>query len=76
MFASDNDASTAAKEAFKQLDETGPEVLLTVSETNDGHGLFDRLAEYLGVDAKSTPRILYLGEKQDKYSFDGEVTAA
>jgi len=33
--------------------------------------LFDRLAEYLGVDAKNTPTILYLGEKQDKYFFEG-----
>jgi protein disulfide-isomerase A1 len=74
LFASDNDASTAAKEAFKQYDEAGADVILTVSEANDGHGLFDRLAEYLGVDAKSTPRVLYLGEKQDKYSFEGEVT--
>lgn len=49
-------------------------MLLTVSSPNDGHGLFDRLAEYLGVDTKSTPKILYFGDKQDKYFFEGTPT--
>lgn len=74
LFASDNEESAAAREAFKQLDEAGTDITLTVSSANDGHGLFDRLAEYLGVDTKTTPRILYLSEKQDKYFFEGEVT--
>lgn len=71
LFASDNDASTNAKSAFKALDEAGTDVVLTVSESNDGHGLFDRLAEYVGVNTQETPQILYLGEKQDKYIFEG-----
>lgn len=74
LFASDNDASTAAEEAFKALDEAGLDVVLTVSKPNDGHGLFERLAEYVGVDTSSTPKFLYLGEKQDKYVFEGEVS--
>ena len=36
--------------------------------------MFDRLAEYLGVDAKNAPTILYLGEKQDKYFFEGTAS--
>lgn len=74
LFASDNDASTNAKSAFKALDEAGTDVVLTVSESNDGHGLFDRLAEYVGVNTQETPQILYLGEKQDKYIFEGEAS--
>ncbi len=44
LFASDNEASTNAKSAFNALDEAGTDVILTVSEPTDGHGLFDRLA--------------------------------
>lgn len=69
-----SDASAGARDAFTQLDESGVDVVLTVSDPSDGHGLFDRLAEYLGVDTSSTPRILYLGEKQDKYLFEEEIT--
>jgi hypothetical protein len=47
---------------------------LTVSSPNDGHGLFDRLAEYVGVNTQETPQVLYFGEKQDKYIFEGDVT--
>lgn len=74
LFASDNEESTAAEEAFKALDETGVDVVLTVSKPNDGHGLYERLAEYVGVDTSSTPQVLYLGEKQDKYIFEGAVS--
>ena len=65
LFASDNEESTNAKEALKALDEAGvDDVVLSVSSARDGHGLFDRLAEYVGVDTSSTPKFLYLGEKQ------------
>lgn len=76
LFASDNEASTAAREAFKQVDEAGAnsDLLLTVSAPNDGHGLYERLAEYLGVNPENTPSVLYLGDKQDKYNFEGEIT--
>lgn len=47
---------------------------MTVSKPNDGHGLFERLAEYVGVDTSSTPKVLYLGEKQDKYVLEGEIS--
>lgn len=52
LFASDNDASNNAKSAFTALDEAGTNVVLTVSEPNDGHGLYERLAEYVGVDVQ------------------------
>lgn len=74
LFASSNEESTAAREAFKALDEKGTDVVLTVSAADDGHGLFERLAEYIGVDVSTTPKVLYLGEKQDKYVFEGEIT--
>ena len=72
LFSSDNEQSKAANEAFKALDEEGADVILTVSDSNDGHGFFDRLGEYLGVDVKNAPKVLYLGDKADKYNFDGE----
>lgn len=72
LFTSDNDASTAAKAAFTEFDEAGSPVILTLSDANDGHGLFERLAEYLGVDTKNTPAVLFMGDKNDKYNFDGE----
>lgn len=72
MFTSSNDASTAAKAAFTELDESAPNVLLTISDANDGHGLFDRLAEFVGVDTKNVPAVLYMGDKNDKYFFDKE----
>ena len=48
---------------------------MTVSAKDDGHGLFDRLAEYLGVDISSTPVVLYMSKKQEKFRFDAsEIT--
>ena len=44
LFTTDNEASTSAKEAFTALDATSPSVILTLSDKNDGFGLFDRLA--------------------------------
>ena len=60
-------------EALKDLsdDENVPEgVILTNSDSEDGFGLFDRLAEYLGVDGKSAPQVLFLGAKSEKYRYD------
>ena len=65
LFASDNEESTVAKEGLKALDEAGTDdIILTLTKPNDGHGLFERLAEYVGVDVSTTPKFLYLGEKQ------------
>jgi hypothetical protein len=45
LFASDNEESSAAEEAFKALDEAGADdVILALTKPNDGHGLFERLA--------------------------------
>lgn len=38
----------------------------------DGHGFYERLAEFLGVDTQNAPTILFLGEKGDKYLFNNE----
>lgn len=51
-------------------------MILALSDKNDGHGLFDRLAEYLGVDVSNVPAVLYLGSGSEKYLYDqDEVTA-
>lgn len=77
LFTNDNTESQAAQEAFNGLDATNPEdVILTLSDKNDGHGLFDRLAEYLGVKTNNVPAVLYLGSANDKYLYDQEEITA
>ena len=66
----------AAHEAFKAYDETSPSVLLTVSRSDDGHNLFTRLAEYVGVDVSSTPKVLYMKDQTNKYKWEGEAITA
>jgi protein disulfide-isomerase A1 len=77
LFTNGNEESVNAQEALKALDETKPEgVVLTLSDKNDGNGLFDRLAEYLGVNTNNAPSVLYLGASNDKYFYDqDEITA-
>jgi protein disulfide-isomerase A1 len=70
LFIGDDDGEASALSAFTEYDETSPSIILSVSKKNDGHGLFDRLAEYLGVNTNNTPTILYLGDKADKYNYD------
>lgn len=48
-------------------------MLLTVSDSNDGYGLFEKFAEYLGIEPQNTPTVVYLGAKNDKYKFDDKV---
>lgn len=76
LFTNGNDQSKSAQEALEAVDATNPEgVVLTLSDKNDGHGLFDRLAEYLGVNTENVPAVLFLGAKNDKYLFDqSEIT--
>ena len=66
----------AAHEAFKAYDETSPSVVLSVSRRDDGHNLYTRLAEYVGVDVYSTPKALYMDEQTTKYNWDGEAISA
>lgn len=61
LFVGDESAQADAIEAFKAYDATNPAVVLSLSSKNDGNGLFERLAEYLGVDITATPQVLYLG---------------
>jgi hypothetical protein len=49
---------------------------LSVSTRNDGNGLFERLAEYLGVNINATPQVLYLGAASEKYQFDDDSITA
>ena len=76
LFLGDESAESSALDALKEFDATSPEnLILTLSTKNDGHGLFDRLAEYLGVDVTATPKVLLFNEKQLKFRFDGsEIT--
>lgn len=51
LFTNDNEASQSAQKAFSDYETTNPEgFILTQTDKNDGHGFFDRLAEYLGVN--------------------------
>ena len=76
LFQGDEEAESAALEAFKAYEATNPEFVVSVSSKNDGHGLYERLAEYLGVDLSSTPKILFLNSKQEKFRFEPtEITA-
>ena len=63
-------------EAFKEYDATNPGFILAVSSKNDGHGLYDRLAEYLGVDVSTTPKVLFLNSKGSKFRFEEDITSA
>lgn len=72
LFTSSNDGSRNAKEALKEYDEAGAPVILTVSDSEDGNGLFERLGDYLGVDTQNTPKVLYFSEKSEKFNFDQE----
>ena len=64
LFQGDEEAESAALEAFKAYDATNPGFLVSVSSKNDGHGLYERLAEYLGIDISATPKVLFLSSKQ------------
>jgi hypothetical protein len=75
------DKQTTGKEsddalaAFNQLDETHPEgVLLVHSSSEDGHGLYNRLAEYIGIDLATVPTVVFLGAGGDKYVLEDEYT--
>ena len=72
LFLGDEEAEAGALQAFNDYDATNPGIILSVSSKNDGHGLYERLAEYLGVDVSSTPKILFMSSKGSKYRFDSE----
>jgi protein disulfide isomerase len=76
LFLADEAAQADAHEAFKAYDETSPDLVLTISSKNDGNGLFDRLAEYLGVNTESTPAVLLLKDGTEKYRFEGDAVTA
>jgi protein disulfide-isomerase A1 len=76
LFQGDEEGETAALEAFKAYEATNPGFVVSVSSKNDGHGLYERLAEYLGVDLSDTPKVLFLSSKQEKFRFEPtEITA-
>lgn len=70
LFIGDEEAQAASLQTFKDYDATNPGLIVSISSKNDGHGLFDRLAEYLGVDTSVTPQVLYLNAKQAKFIYD------
>lgn len=76
LFLADEAAQADAHEALKAYDETAPDLVLALSTKNDGHGLFDRLAEYLGVDTESTPTVLLLKDGNEKYRFEDDAITA
>jgi hypothetical protein len=50
LFVGDEEAQADAIQQFNEYDATNPGFITAISTKNDGHGLFERLAEYLGVD--------------------------
>ena len=76
LFLGDETAQADVHEAFKAYDEKSPDLVLAISTKNDGHGLFDRLAEYLGVNTENTPAVLLLKDGSEKYRFEDEAVTA
>jgi hypothetical protein len=75
LFTTTGKESDDALAAFNQLDETHPEgVLLVHSSSEDGHGLYNRLAEYIGIDLATVPTVVFLGAGGDKYVLEDEYT--
>lgn len=56
----------------------GGKVLFSLSTKNDGHGLYERLAEYVGADIKNTPSIMLVHSKEgmSKYKYESEITVS
>lgn len=76
LFQGDEEAESASLEALQAYEATNPGFVVSVSSKNDGHGLYERLAEFLGVDLSTTPRVLFLNSKQEKFRFEAnEITA-
>lgn len=75
LFTTTGKESEDAITAFTSLDETSPQgILLVHSSSEDGHGLYSRLAEYIGVDLATVPTVVYLGSDGLKYVLEGEYT--
>lgn len=75
LFTSTGKESEDALAAFNELDDTAPSgVLLAHSSSEDGHGLYNRLAEYIGVDLSTVPTVVYLANDGTKYALEGEYT--
>lgn len=75
LFTTTGKESEDALAVFGQLDETHPEgILLAHSSSEDGTGLYTRLAEYIGVDLATVPTVVFLGNEGDKYVLEGEYT--
>lgn len=75
LFTTTGKESEDALAVFTQLDETSPEgLLLAHSSSEDGFGLYTRLAEYIGVDLTTVPTVVFLGSEGDKYVLEDEYT--
>lgn len=75
LFVGDENSEVAAIDALNAYDATNPSIVLSLSSKNDGHGLFERLAEYLGVNLENTPQVLYFSSEAQKYKLEGDITA-
>lgn len=42
---------------------------MSISDANDGYGMYRRLTNFLDLDAEDTPIVLFLGEHQEKYIY-------
>lgn len=41
------------------------------SDVDDGTQLYRKLADFLGLNHKESPQVLYYGEQKKKYKFEG-----
>jgi protein disulfide-isomerase A1 len=56
----------------------GGRVIFSVTHPDDGHGHFQRLAEYVGVNTAKAPAIMLIHAAQDisKFQYSGDFSAA
>jgi len=75
LFTTTGRESKDALTTFTKLAETRPEgLLLTHSDSEDGHGLYKRLVEFFGFDVSTVPTVVFRGFEGDKYVLEGKYT--
>jgi len=76
FYASSSDESADALKEFTEAAKSlkGGKVLFSTSRPDDGHGHFQRLAEYVGVNTAKVPAIMLVHATGDvsKYKYTGE----
>lgn len=78
LFADETEESLTARKTFEVSAKAhkGGKVLFSISRPNDGHGHFQRLADYVGANTKKVPCIMLVEAKGEvtKYRYTEEIT--